>query len=56
MKKIYVSPEAELLTFAKADVITASGDQIFDWQLPTVDVNASGDDVQWSEDSGVLKM
>ena len=56
MKKAYVSPEAELLAFAKEDVITASGDQIFDWHLPTIDLGANGGGINWSEDSDVLKM
>ena len=56
MKKTYVSPEAELLTFAKEDVITASGDEIFDWHLPTIDLGADGGDINWSEDKDVLKM
>ena len=56
MKKNYISPEAEVLTFAKEDVITASGDQIFDWHLPTIDLGANGGDINWSEDSDVLKM
>ena len=45
---------AEVLTFAKEDVITASGDQIFDWQLPTIDLGSGN--MNWSEDSDVLKM
>ena len=56
MKKLYISPEAEILTFAKEDVITASGDSIFDWHLPSVNVSADGDDMNWSEDGEVLKM
>ena len=54
--KNYISPKAELLIFAKEDVITASGDQLFDWQLPTVDLGANGGDINWSEDDEVLKM
>ena len=55
MKKLYISPEAEILTFAKEDVITASGDSIFDWHLPSIDLGANGD-INWSEDGEVLKM
>ena len=56
MKKIYLSPKAEVIAFAKEDVITASGDSIFDWHLPTIDLGADGGDVNWSEDGEVLKM
>ena len=56
MKRNYISPTAEILAFAREDVITASGDTIFDWQLPTVDLGADGGDVNWSEDNEVLKM
>jgi hypothetical protein len=56
MKKTYLSPEAEVLAFAKEDVITASGDSIFDWHLPTIDLGTDGGDISWSEDNEVLKM
>ena len=56
MKKNYISPEAEVLTFAKEDVITASGNPLLDWQMPTIDLGANGGDVHWSEDNDVLKM
>lgn len=47
MKKKYVSPKAEVVTFAKEDVITSSG-FLFDWNLPSIDLG--GDGWQWSED------
>ena len=53
MKKNYVAPKAEVVSFAKEDVITASGDTVFDWDMPTIDL---GGDWVWSEDSGALKM
>ena len=37
MKKIYEAPVAEVVTFAKEDVITSSGN-IFDWSMPETDV------------------
>lgn len=46
MKKIYLSPKAEVITFAKEDVITSSG-FLFDWDLPSIDL---GGNVNWSED------
>ena len=52
MKKNYIAPKAEVVTFAKEDVITASN-TIFDWDMPTVDL---GGDWVWSEDSEALKM
>ena len=48
MKKEYISPEAEVLTFAKEDVITSSGP--FDWDLPTIDLGGGNGDWEWSED------
>ena len=54
MKKKYVAPEAEVVTFAKEDVITSSG-FIFDWDLPTVDLGGGGDWI-WSEDGTTLKL
>ena len=53
MKKNYVAPKAEVVSFAKEDVITASGDTVFDWDMPTIDL---GGDWVWSEDSDALKM
>ena len=48
MKKTkYVAPEAEVLTFAKEDVITSSGN-LFDWDLPTIDLGDGN--WTWSED------
>ena len=37
MKNNYTAPKAEVVTFAKEDVITSSG-TIFDWNLPSVDL------------------
>ncbi len=37
MKKTYEAPVAEVVTFAKEDVITSSGN-IFDWETPSVDL------------------
>ena len=53
MKKNYIAPKAEVVIFAKEDVITASGDTVFDWDMPTIDL---GGDFTWSEDSEALKM
>ena len=53
MKKNYIAPKAEVVSFAKEDVITASGDTVFDWDMPTIDL---GGDWVWSEDSEALKM
>ena len=53
-KKLYVAPEAEVLTFAKEDVITSSGP--FDWDLPTVDLGGGNGDWEWSEDGDVLTL
>ena len=54
MKKNYEAPKAEVVSFAKEDVITASGgNSIFDWDMPTIDL---GGDWVWSEDSEALKM
>ncbi len=52
MKKNYASPKAEVVSFAKKDVITSSG--LFDWDLPTIDLG--GDGWIWSEDGGSFKM
>ena len=54
MKKHYIAPEAEVVTFAKEDVITASGDTVFDWETPSVDLGGSG--WNWNEDGGTFKM
>ena len=45
MKKTYTAPVAEVVTFAKEDVITSSG-TLNDWNLPTVDL---GGDYTWGE-------
>ena len=56
MKKIYLSPKAEVISFAKEDVITSSG-FLFDWDLPSIDLGGNGDgDWSWSEDGDVLKL
>ena len=63
MKKNYLAPEAEVVTFAKEDVITSSG-FLFDWDLPTMDlaiihhlVDELGDDnCTWEENSEVYRM
>ena len=44
MKKIYLSPKAEVIAFAKEDVITSSGN-LYEWDTPSVDL---GGDVTWS--------
>ena len=46
--KNYVAPEAEVLTFAKEDVITSSGP--FDWNTPSIDLGGGNGDWEWSED------
>lgn len=51
MKKKYFSPEAELLSFGKEDVITSSG-----WNTPTVDVGNGDGDWNWSVDGEVLRL
>ncbi len=47
MKKSYIAPAAEIVNFAKEDVITSSGN-IFDWETPSIDLG--GGDYSWSED------
>ena len=42
MKKTYIAPKAELVRFAKEDVITSSG-YIFEWETPSVDVGGGFD-------------
>ncbi len=51
MKKTYVAPEAELLTFAKEDVITASP-VLDNWNLPSIDLG----DWNWADDDTVFKI
>ncbi len=51
MKKTYVAPEAELLSFAKEDVITASN-VLTDWNLPSVDLG----DWNFADDGSVFKL
>ena len=53
MKKNYLAPEAEVVTFAKEDVITSSG-FLFDWDLPTTDLG--DDNCTWEENSEVYTM
>jgi hypothetical protein len=49
MKKTYLSPEAEVLAFAKEDVITASNP--YHWDMPTIDLGGGNNgDLEWSED------
>ena len=45
-KKMYAAPEAEVLTFAKEDVITSSRD----WELPSIGLGGGDGDWNWSED------
>ena len=52
MKKTYVAPEAELLRFAKEDVITASPTASGDWNLPSIDLG----DWNFSDDDSVFKI
>ena len=53
MKKTYLAPEAEVLTFAKEDVITSSG-TLFDWDLPVIDLDNGS--WNWNEDTNQMKM
>lgn len=50
MKKTYTAPTAEIVTFAKEDVITSSG-YIFDWDTPGVDLG----DYTWGEEKSPWK-
>ena len=56
MKKTYAAPVAELLIFAKEDVITASPVGNLGWELPTIDISGSYGNHEWSEDEAVLKI
>ena len=51
MKKNYLAPEAEVVTFAKEDVITSSG-YIFNWDLPQVNVGTDNN-CTWDENGEV---
>ena len=42
MKKNYLAPKAELLTFGKEDVITSSGGILNSWNTPTIDLGTGG--------------
>ncbi len=54
MKKMYQAPKAEVLTFAKEDIITTSQPiQNTDWNLPSIDLGNPGWD--W-DDSLIFKM
>ena len=53
MKKNYIAPKAEVVTFAKEDVITGSG-FLFDWDLPEIDLGGEG--WTWSENGGEFKL
>ena len=50
MKNNYTAPKAEVVTFAKEDVITSSG-TIFDWNLPSVDLGDK--DYTWGEENSI---
>ena len=52
MKKNYVAPKAEVIAFAKEDVITGSGP--FEWELPEIDIGGGGD-WNFSEDATTFK-
>ena len=45
MKKIYIAPTAELVSFSKEDVITSSN--VFDWETPPIGVGGNGGDDNW---------
>ena len=47
MEKKYIAPKAEVVTFAKEDVITTSG-FIFNWETPSIDLGGGS----WSWDEG----
>ena len=50
MKNNYTAPKAEVVTFAKEDVITSSGN-LFDWNLPTTDLG--NNDYTWGEEKSI---
>ena len=50
MKKMYQAPKAEVLTFAKEDIITASGILNTDWNLPSIDLG----NPDWNWDDGLI--
>ena len=51
MKKNYVAPKAEVIAFAKEDVIT--GSEPFEWELPEIDIGGGGD-WNFSENANVF--
>ena len=53
MKKNYEAPKAEVVSFAKKDVVTSSG-FIFDWNLPEIDLG--GDGWIWDENGGIFRL
>ena len=55
MKKNYEAPEAEVLAFAKEDVITSSGN-LLDWELPSIDLGNGDGEWEWSEDISLFKL
>ena len=51
MKKMYQAPKAEVLTFAKEDIITTSGNILgMDWNLPSIDLG----NPEWNWDEGLI--
>ena len=42
MKKTYIAPNAELVSFRPEDVITSSN--VYDWETPSVGVGGNGDE------------
>ena len=49
MKKTYIAPNAELVSFRPEDVITSSN--VFDWETPSVDIgkDEGGGNWDWGE-------
>ncbi len=52
MKKNYLAPEAELLSFAAEDVITSSGGTLNNWTTPTIDLGTGS--YTWENDDEEL--
>ena len=55
MKKQYSAPEAEIVTFAKEDVITSSG-FIFDWNTPSIDLGNNNGGFDWDTSKSPWKI
>ena len=55
MKKQYIAPEAEIVTFAKEDVITSSG-FIFDWNTPSIDLGNNNGGFDWDTSKSPWKI